>query len=91
MKRDPLSELTREILAGKTSAMHRKKLIDKIAQIVYAYPKKHLGWDEDDVGETARRGGSPSLRDRGRREGEQAQDRQDANRHGRPRFLSVGP
>jgi len=48
MKKDPFSELTRDVLNGRRHAGQRRILIEKISRIVYAYPKKHLHWDDDD-------------------------------------------
>ncbi len=51
MERNPYSELTHEVLSGRGKAGLRQDLIEKISKIVYSYPKKHLRWDEDDVGD----------------------------------------
>ncbi len=51
MERDPFSPLTRDVLDCQRTQRGRKVLIGKISGIVYRYPRNHLGWDEDDVGD----------------------------------------
>ena len=51
MERNPYSELTHEVLSGREERGSRRDLIEKISRIVYSYPKKHLKWDDDDVGD----------------------------------------
>ena len=51
MERNSYSELTHEVLSGRGKADLRQALVEKISRIVYAYPKKHLRWNDDDVGD----------------------------------------
>ncbi len=51
MERNPYSDLTHEVLSGRGKTDLRRNLVEKISRIVYAYPKKHLKWNDDDVGD----------------------------------------
>ena len=51
MNRDPMSDLTREVMTCQRRGCGKQALVSKIAGIVYRYPAKHYGWDEDDIGD----------------------------------------
>lgn len=51
MEKKPYSELTHMVLSGRGVHDKRRRLVEKISKIVYAYPKKYLNWDDDDIGD----------------------------------------
>ena len=51
MENNSSSKLTHMVLQYQKTGAKRDELIRLIAGIVYAYPRKHLRWDEDDAGD----------------------------------------